>query len=70
MTRQKRCERMFASLERIFAEIIALSEHDEVRLLRWLHEVLALNSEDWAWLKLSEVAFSFGFLGQRKRCLS
>jgi hypothetical protein len=54
---------MFASLEGIIAEIIALSEHDEVRLLRRLHEVLPLDSEDWAWLKLSEVALSFWFLG-------
>ncbi|MCY0878052.1 MAG: hypothetical protein OWU84_03790 [Firmicutes bacterium] len=50
---------MSASLDRIIEEIVALSEADKARLLRRLREVLPLDSEDWAWLKLAEAAFNF-----------
>ncbi|MCY0865422.1 MAG: hypothetical protein OWQ57_10760 [Sulfobacillus sp.] len=52
-------ERMSASLEHILEEIVALSPQDKARLLRRLREVLSLDSDDWARLKVAEAAFSF-----------
>ncbi len=50
---------MFASLERIVEEVVALSESDKARLLARLREVLRMEPEDWARMKLAEAAFSF-----------
>jgi hypothetical protein len=50
---------MSASLERILKEIVALSAQDKARLIRRLPDVLALDSDDWARLKLAEAAFNF-----------
>ena len=56
---KERCEIMSANLERIIEEIVALSEHDKALLAARLREVLRLEPEDWARLKLAEAAFSF-----------
>jgi len=50
---------MSASLERIIEEIAALSDQDKARLIRRLREVLSLDADDWARLKLAETAFNF-----------
>lgn len=52
-------ECMSASFERILEEIVALPARDKARLLRRLREVLSLDSDDWARLKLAEAAFNF-----------
>jgi len=49
---------MFANLERIIEEMVALSEEYKARLICRLREV-SQNAEDWARLKLAETAFHF-----------